>query len=52
MDAIPGLANQRSWTRFAISATSTNGGETDFPDLGITIRGVPGDVLLSATSTT
>jgi len=46
MDAIPGLANQRSWTALCYLSDDYKGGETDFPDLGITIRGVPGDVLL------
>jgi prolyl 4-hydroxylase len=46
LDAIPGLANQRQWTALAYLSDDYKGGETDFPDLGITIRGAPGDVLL------
>jgi prolyl 4-hydroxylase len=46
LDAIPGLANQRQWTALAYLSDGYRGGETDFPDLGITVRGVPGDVLL------
>jgi prolyl 4-hydroxylase len=46
LDAIPGLTNQREWTALAYLSDDYKGGETDFPDLGITIRGAPGDVLL------
>ncbi len=46
LDAIPGLANQREWTALCYLSDDYAGGETGFPDLGITIRGAPGDVLL------
>lgn len=45
-DALPGLNNQREWTAIAYLNGGFEGGATIFPDLGLSIRGNPGDVLI------
>lgn len=45
-DAIPGLANQRVMTMLVYLNDDFEGGETDFPELGITIRPKQGEGLL------
>lgn len=45
-DALPGLKNQREWTAIAYLNDRFEGGATVFPDLGLSIRGNPGDVLI------
>jgi prolyl 4-hydroxylase len=45
-EAIPGLANQRIMTMLVYLNDDFEGGETDFPDLGITVRPKRGDGLL------
>ncbi|HEX5259057.1 MAG TPA: 2OG-Fe(II) oxygenase [Sphingomicrobium sp.] len=45
-DALPGLANQRAWTAICYLNDDYDGGETDFPELGLSIRGTAGDVLI------
>lgn len=46
MDAIPGEKNQRVLTVLLYLNDGYQGGETDFPDLGLSIGGAPGDALL------
>lgn len=46
LDTIPGAANQRVWTALLYLNAGYQGGESDFPDLGITIAGAPGDAIL------
>lgn len=45
LDALPGLRNQREWTAIAYLNEGFEGGATVFPELGLSIRGEPGDVL-------
>jgi prolyl 4-hydroxylase len=45
-DALAGLRNQRACTAIAYLNADYEGGETIFPDLSITVRGAPGDVLI------
>ena len=45
-DALPGLANQRAWTAICYLNDGYEGGETSFPELGISVRGEAGDVLV------
>lgn len=45
-DALAGLENQRVLTAIVYLNSGYEGGATDFPDLGITVRGEPGDVLI------
>ncbi len=45
-DAIPGAANQRTWTILTYLNEAYEGGETVFDLLGISFRGAPGDALL------
>ncbi|MEZ0243056.1 MAG: prolyl hydroxylase family protein [Sphingomonas sp.] len=45
-DAIPGLANQRILTMLVWLNTGFEGGETQFPKVGLTLKGEPGDALL------
>ena len=47
-DALGGLRNQRSWTAIAYLNDDYEGGTTVFPDLSISIRADPGDVLAFA----
>ena len=46
LDALPGLKNQREWTAIAYLNEGFEGGATVFPELGLSIRGQPGDVLV------
>lgn len=46
LDALTGVANQRRWTVLVYLDDGYQGGETVFPDLGVTARGKPGDALL------
>lgn len=45
-DALPGLANQRSCTAICYLNDDYEGGATSFPELGISVRGNAGDVLI------
>lgn len=45
-DAIPGAANQRTWTVLVYLNESYENGETEFDRLGLTFRGRPGDALV------
>lgn len=45
-DALPGLANQRERTAICYLNDDYEGGATSFPELGISLRGAMGDVLL------
>ena len=45
-DALPGVANQRSWTALVYLNGGYSGGETSFPELGLSARGEPGDCLI------
>ena len=45
-DALPGLENQRSWTAICYLNSDYEGGATSFPELGISVRGTTGDVLI------
>ena len=49
-DALPGLANQREWTAIAYLNDSFEGGATAFPDLGLSLRLGPGDLLVFRNS--
>jgi prolyl 4-hydroxylase len=51
VDAIPGVANQRIWTMLVWLNEDYEGGETHFPNLGLTVRGRAGDGLLFANLT-
>lgn len=46
LDALPGVDNQRSWTALVYLNAGYEGGETIFPDIGISARGEPGDALI------
>lgn len=45
-DALPGSGNLRNWTAIMYLNDDYSGGETEFPDLGLRIRGRTGDLLL------
>ena len=45
-DALPGVANQRRWTALVYLNEGYEGGETEFPELGIAAKGKTGDALL------
>ena len=45
-DALPGLNTQRTVTAIAYLNDGYEGGATDFPDLSISVRGEPGDILI------
>jgi len=45
-DALPGVANQRRVTAITYLNDGFEGGETDFPAIGLRVRPVAGDVLL------
>jgi prolyl 4-hydroxylase len=47
-DAVPGLANQRVLTLLVYLNDDYQGGETAFPDIGVSVRGRVGDGLLFA----
>lgn len=46
LDALPDAANQRVWTCILYLNADYAGGETDFPALGMKVRGRTGDALL------
>jgi prolyl 4-hydroxylase len=50
LDALPGLANQREWTAIAYLNDAFEGGNTTFPDLGLSLRLHPGDLLVFRNS--
>lgn len=45
-DAIPGFANQRILTMLVWLNVDYEGGETEFPQAGLALRGEPGDAIL------
>jgi prolyl 4-hydroxylase len=45
-DALAGLKVQRAWTAIAYLNEDYEGGATDFPDLGLSVRAEPGDALI------
>ena len=45
-DALPGVDNQRGWTLLLYLNDEYAGGETVFPELGLSVRGRPGEALL------
>jgi prolyl 4-hydroxylase len=47
-DALPGLTNQRARTAISYLNDDYDGGATTFPELGISVRGRAGDVLIFA----
>jgi prolyl 4-hydroxylase len=49
-DALPGLKNQREWTAIAYLNDAFEGGATIFPELDLSIRGEPGDLLVFRNS--
>jgi prolyl 4-hydroxylase len=50
LDALPGLANQREWTAIIYLNDAFEGGATAFPELGLSIRGNAGDMLVYRNS--
>lgn len=50
LDALAGLGNQREWTAIAYLNDAFEGGATVFPELGLTLRPEPGDLLLFRNS--
>lgn len=46
VDALPGAANQRDWTVLVYLNEDYVGGETVFPELGLSVRGRAGDALV------
>lgn len=46
LDSLPSALNQRDWTVLVWLNDGYSGGETDFPELGIRVRGNPGDALV------
>ena len=46
VDALPGVANQRSWTALVYLNEDYVGGETVFPEIGISVKGRAGDALV------
>lgn len=46
LDALPGLENQRAWTAIFYLNSGFEGGATRFPELGLSIRCNPGDLLV------
>ena len=46
LDAIAGADNQRQWTALIYLNDAFGGGETTFPEIGITMIGRPGDCLI------
>jgi len=49
-DAIPGMGNQRIFTAIAWLTDDYEGGETEFPELDLAVRGDRGDLLLFANA--
>jgi hypothetical protein len=50
LDAIPGLANQRVLTVLVYLNNDYAGGEIDFPEIGLAVRGRTGDALMFANA--
>jgi prolyl 4-hydroxylase len=50
IDALAPGGNQRRWTLLAYLNEGYDGGETDFPTIGLSIRGKTGDALLFANA--
>ena len=50
LDALPGLANQREFTAIAYLNDAFEGGATAFPELGLSLRLGPGDLLVFRNS--
>ncbi len=50
LDAVPGMANQRILTALVFLNQEYQGGETDFLDLGLAVKGRTGDMLLFANA--
>ena len=46
LDALPGVDNQRSWTALVYLNSGYEGGESVFPELGLSAKGDPGDCLV------
>lgn len=46
LDALPGVANQRAWTALVYLNDGYEGGETLFPELGLSVRAQAGDALI------
>lgn len=46
LDALPGVDNQRSWTALVYLNGGYQGGETVFPELGLSVKGDLGDCLV------
>jgi prolyl 4-hydroxylase len=46
LDALPGVDNQRRWTALVYLNGGYAGGETIFPELGLSAKGEPGDCLI------
>jgi prolyl 4-hydroxylase len=46
LDALPGVDNQRIWTALVYLNGGYQGGDTVFPELGLSARGEPGDCLI------
>ncbi|WP_186456910.1 prolyl hydroxylase family protein [Sphingomonas suaedae] len=51
LDALPGVENQRSHTVLIYLNDGYGGGETEFPELGITVRAQAGDALVFRNTT-
>lgn len=49
-DALPGLKNQREWTAIFYLNEGFEGGATAFPELGLSVRLGPGDLLVFRNS--
>jgi len=46
LDALPGVDNQRCWTALVYLNSGYEGGETVFPEIGLSAKGGPGDCLI------
>jgi prolyl 4-hydroxylase len=46
LDALPGVSNQRAWTALVYLNGGYQGGDTVFPELGLSAKGGPGDCLI------
>jgi prolyl 4-hydroxylase len=46
LDALPGVGNQRAWTALVYLNGGYEGGDTVFPELGLSAKGEPGDCLV------
>jgi prolyl 4-hydroxylase len=50
LDALPGLENQREWTAIVYHNDAFEGGQTAFPELGLSLRLGAGDMILFRNS--